>query len=173
MAQRGTMGESGKRCSGRKKSKAEAKLLCSVHCQNSPALLGTFLYSTDTYSTIFSPAHGLQVLTLAGTSWPEPILALSLTALEHTKGALTVPCWHLTSSFTFPGPFSAESSHLTSIHSLFCSWISHGFDLWAYEVIHFEPLIEKIVFSIVIQSKIYWVSSSAEYSNFSSITGRA
>lgn len=153
MARRGTLGKSRKCCSVRKKSVAEAKLLCSLHCQNSPALLGTFLHSTDTYSSIFSPSHGLHLeLFLAGTLWPESILALSLTASDHIKEALTVPCcWHLTSSPSlFLGLFQLKSSHLTSIHRLFCSWISHGFDLRAYELIPLELLMEKIVFSVVL-----------------------
>lgn len=53
-------------------------------------------------------------------------------------------------SFTFPGAFSAESSHLTSIHRLFSPWISHRFDLCTYELISLELLMEKIVFSVVL-----------------------
>lgn len=63
-------------------------------------------------------------------------------------------------SFTFSGAFSAESAHLTSIHKLFCLWISHGFDLWAYELVPLEPLMEKVVLSVVIQSKIYSVNKA-------------
>lgn len=60
-------------------------------------------------------------------------------------------CWHLTSSPSlFLGLFQLKSSHLTSIHRLFCSWISHGFDLRAYELIPLELLMEKIVFSVVL-----------------------
>lgn len=53
-------------------------------------------------------------------------------------------------SFTFPGAFSAESSHLTSIHRLFSPWISHRFDLCTYELISLELLMQKIVFSVVL-----------------------
>lgn len=60
-----------------RKAWAEAKLLCSLHLQNTLALPGAFLDSTDSYTSIFSPSHGLHLeVAPAGAPGTEPLLAL-------------------------------------------------------------------------------------------------
>lgn len=89
-----------------RKAWAEAKLLCSLHLQNALALPGAFLDSTDSYTSIFSPSHGLHLeVDPAGAPGPRAPSGSAPATSDCTKQALPIPHrWHKTSPSPSPFP---------------------------------------------------------------------
>lgn len=149
-------------------STAEAKPLCSLHWQNSSVLLGTFLYCTllEQHLQPFSWAPGTVpgscLLTRvhsgfvphclgthrSGTDSPM-LLTLKIPLLLHLSWGFF--------SWKFP-PNHPKHPQVILLMNFTSVW---PLNLWADS---FRTLMEKIVFSVVLQSKIYWVNSSAGYS---------